>query len=238
MNINQNSYPQQYQTQFDYRDNFESEEEVFQSLFERFFFPGNIRTSKPRNRGSFPFPNNEQFGNRATANRKTLTQIIKCTLQDLYNGCEKLITLQEKIYDKNTNRLVTVKRQFPIQIKRAWKYGTKIKFPPSPSFPISAEFILQPEDDARNNNFSYFERNGNDLIWKCVISSKNAENGIIIKLPLLDGSTLVHNTTGEVIKNGMVKVFPQKGMPIPRSVDLNSGNVEYGNLIVKFIVNK
>ena len=155
--------------------------------------------------------------------RTTIERELEFTLEELYQGCQKKLrvkdTLQTRFGITQIEKIVT------LDIKPGWKEGTRITFKPTADFPIPVTFILK---EAKHR---YFERRGDDLRWRCRLTRKQVLNGVVIRIPLLDGTKLTFNSKEDEVRNGAKRVFKGLGMPKAKS-DLN----EHGDLIVKFEV--
>jgi DnaJ-class molecular chaperone len=151
----------------------------------------------------------------------------KCTLEELYQGCKKQIVVNCGT-GMHSRRRFNIPRQklFTIDVKKGWKAGTKIIYPPTSDFPRKTIFVLE------ENPHPLFKRSGDDLFWTCDVSKRHSNKGVIIKVPLLDGNVLQYNTKTDipVIKNDTVRAFPGRGMPITGRAG------KFGSLFVKFRV--
>jgi DnaJ-class molecular chaperone len=116
-----------------------------------------------------------------------------------------------------------VQREVVIEVKPGWKEGTKIKFTAIPSFPLTVVFVLNVQPHR------YLERIGNDLRYQCTLSRRQLEKGVSIKIPMIDGSVLVYNTTelSSSIKDGFSKVFPGLGMPASSKVPQRKQDIQH-----------
>ena len=161
---------------------------IFGSMFQN-IFSGLDSTSS---RGFSPFESS------APEIEKTLF----CTLEEVFRGCRKTLRLRDVILGEE------VQRDVVIDVKPGWKAGTRIKFSAIPSFPVTVVFVLQLLPH------SYLELSGLNLKYKCTLTSGQLQRGVSIKVPMIDGSVLVYNTSdlNAQIKNGTTKVFPQLGM--------------------------
>eukprot|EP01034_Spumella_vulgaris_P034346 gene34347-42359_t len=162
----------------------------------------------------------------------SVTIPVKCTLNDLYNGKTKNLKVSDSVTTTQKHPLdrqqhsVRIEKVFRVEIRPGYKTGTKIKFPPSDDFPKAVVFKI--EEVAHK----YFVRQGNDLKWKCKLTSRQVERGVLLKIPLLDGTTLTVDSKEYDIRHG-TKV-PFKGLGMPFSIRGIPGGK--GDLIVKFEV--
>ncbi|KAI5807486.1 DnaJ domain-containing protein [Peziza echinospora] len=101
---------------------------------------------------------------------------------------------------------------------------------PDLSGPVSAD----ARDDEPPTDGIFMRRRGKDLVWKEVLSLREALFGDWIRnITHLDGHLVrLGRKKGEVIQPGFVDVIPGEGMPIWNS---DSGD-EFGNLVVEYEV--
>lgn len=99
-----------------------------------------------------------------------------------------------------------------------------MKFPPSGGFP-GMIFVIQEKEHR------FLLREGNDLIYSCTISQKQAIKGAKLKIPLPDGELLSVTTSPDILPiiDGQNLVVPDKGMPI-------KGGPGRGNLKIVFAI--
>ena len=211
--------------------------DVINEMFEQFF-------TGPSSR-EFGF--NSKKGSDKYGRSGSVESIFYCSLEELYKGCKKKLKIRDQIELVDGN-IATIEKLVEVNIKPGWKEGTKINFPGTSDFPKSITLIL------KESKHRYFQRKGNDLQWVCKISKRQVKNGIIVSIPLLDGTKISFNTVGMSLRNGSKKIFKEMGMPIskksagieksrprPSSFFEESSTAErkdhyYGDLIVKFEV--
>jgi DnaJ homolog subfamily B member 4 len=172
---------------------------------------------------SFRSPFDEEddlYGEEASIPEK----LISCTLEDLYNGCQKSFRVRDVL--RVSGLSFPIERIFTINVAPGWRSGTKLAFSPSREYPKSIAFVIAEQ------KHRYFQRDGDNLIWRCKLNTKQVLNGVMIKLPLLNGSILNFDTKDIDIQSGFQKVFQGLGMPISQS---RGGG--YGDLVVIFEVN-
>lgn len=148
---------------------------------------------------------------------------ISCTLEELYNGCQKNLRVRDVL--RISGLSFPIERIFAINVAAGWRNGTKIVFNPTREYPKSIAFVITEQ------KHRYFQRIDDNLIWRCKLNTKQVLNGVMIKLPLLNGSILNFDTKDIDIQTGFQKVFKGLGMPISSS---RGGG--YGDLIVIFEV--
>lgn len=73
----------------------------------------------------------------------------------------------------------------------------------------------------------FLQHRGNDLYWKCKLTSRQAEKGAKLRLPLPDGSTLEVSSTKDTTSGEQMRVSG-RGMPMK--------NGEKGDVVIEFMV--
>ena len=185
--------------------------DVLNDLFGQFFNSGS------RSRSSFTSQKTAQ------APRNSIEREIEFSLEELYHGCKKKLRVKDTVQTRFG--ITPIEKVVLLEIKPGWKEGTRITFKPTEDFPIPVTFIVK---EAKHR---YFERKGDDLRWKCRLTKKQVINGVVIRIPLLDGTKLTFNSKEDEVRNGAKRVFKGLGMPKAKS-SLN----EHGDLVVKFEV--
>lgn len=150
---------------------------------------------------------------------KEVIHKLPCSLEDLYNGTTKKIKITRNINNRNETKVLE------IDIKPGWKKGTTIKFSNEGDQLINGQkqdiiFIIHEKQHP------WFNRNVNDLHYLAKLTSKQADKGVKITIPTLDGRHLTYQTD-ENIKSGSIKIFDGEGMP---SKENN------GDLIIKYTI--
>ena len=159
--------------------------------------------------------------------QKHYTRPVHCSLEDLCNGTTKKLKVSfpsiqsEKIYS--------------IKVQPGYKAGTKIKFPPSRS--VDANTGMEMEYPAitfviaeKKHPFLHHASGDDNLYWKCKLTSRQAERGAKLKLPLPDGSTLeVESKAGT--RSGEKMVVEGRGLTL-------KGGVAKGNVVIEFVVSQ
>jgi DnaJ-class molecular chaperone len=171
-------------------------------------FPGGFQFFFRNNGMKSPFFH--QSFHHQTRNSNNFVQIkqvnLILSLNELYTGCQKNM----KISDKNIEKIVT------INVKPGWKEGTKITFNLNN---YKFVFII------KEKKHTYYEREGDNLIWNCKLSKQQLLKDLKITLPSLkEGKFIFMLKSGEGIINRQ-KVLSNRGMPI-----LNTD--KFGDLIV------
>ncbi|KAL3798183.1 hypothetical protein HJC23_005744 [Cyclotella cryptica] len=144
---------------------------------------------------------------------KDYTRPIDCTLQELCLGCTKKLKVSfphvgEKIYT--------------VHIRPGWKGGTKIKFPAQPKDDGTSlgRGVQDGRDEGyyppitfvvREKEHPYLKRKGDDLHWKCTLTTRQSERGAKLRLPLPDGSVL-EVQSGAGTRSGETMTVSGRGM--------------------------
>ena len=110
-----------------------------------------------------------------------------------------------------------------IAVKRGWKAGTKITFDRDDGGKLT--FVLSEKPHG------WFQRRGNDLVWKCKLSARQVEKGVKLTIPMLDGEQLEVSTAPGEVHGGFAKRVVGKGMPI-------KGGPTRGDLIINFLIGR
>ena len=159
---------------------------------------------------------------------------VECTLEDLYHGKVKNLKVKDRFQVGNQQTML--EKVYKVDVQPGFKAGTKVKFAASQEFPKAVEFEI------REAPHKYFTRRGNDLLWTAKLTARQLEKGVVIRVPLLDGTTLTLDSKKYKISSGVDLPFPGKGMPISSKKSSSTarsttnGKVAYGDLIVHFEV--
>jgi len=159
-----------------------------QEMFNHFF---NMNINMTRST-IFTFNGNQM--NHHINMTKTIIYKLKCTLEDLYMGCEKKIQIDEKI--------------IVIDIKEGWKSGTKIVYEnitKENNININLEIIIQEVEH------KIYKRRGDDLLIIIPINLKDALIEGYVDIHALDNRILRINHT--LVSPNYFKVVKDEGMP-------------------------
>jgi DnaJ-class molecular chaperone len=150
--------------------------------------------------------------------QKSYTRNVYCSLEELATGATKRLRVGTAAAVEEEKELYT------IQLQPGWKSGTRVTFPPRPKNLNGRKmtFII------RERPHAFLKRRGNDLYYACTLTSRQAERGAKIKIPLPTGDTLELQTQAHT-QNGHVMTVPKRGMPI-------KGTTQRGNLKIEFKV--
>ena len=159
---------------------------------------------------------------------KKIEKKILCSLEELYNGVQKRLRLKDTIMLPHGSE--RIEKILTVDVKPGYKEGTKITYPPTRDFPKSITLII------KESTHRYLKRYGKyDLIWVCKLTQFQVNNGVIIKIPLLDGKKLTLSTKDIKITNGYRKRMIGFGMPT--SVK-DKSETSKGDLIIEFKISK
>lgn len=150
------------------------------------------------------------------------TRPVSCSLEDLCRGCTKKLKVS---YPSSGERVYTVR------IKPGWKDGTKIRFPASRSVDSStgAEVEHPPITFVvREKGHPFLRRDGDDLVWRCRLTLRQAERGAKLRLPLPDGTALEVESRAGIEKEGEKMRVEGRGMP--------SKGGGRGDVVIEFVV--
>lgn len=143
-----------------------------------------------------------------------ITQTIQCSLEELFHGATKKYRVRSR----------TREHTFSVVIRKGYKKGTKITYPPSPSFPIGVVFTLgEPKPHV------LFTQKADDLVLKkpVKIGREQKQSGGEISLPTIDGTTVVLKVEPGGVRNGVRRL---EGFGMPKSKSRGGGR---GDLVVK-----
>ncbi len=182
--------------------------------------------------GYNPFGTSRGGHTRQRRQMKPQTKDFYCTLGELsdFGGCIKKlkVSLPNGDIDPMTGEEELVEKIYTINVQPGWKDGTKIRFNASKDgmFP-PITFVL------RERKHKYIKRDGDDLVYRCTVTSRQAERGARLKIPLPDGETLELETKPDEIYESYVKRFHGKGMPI-RSGSKTTYQRQRGDFRIEF----
>ncbi len=163
--------------------------------------------------GYHPFGTSRGGHTRQQRQMKPQTKDFYCTLAELsdFNGCIKKlkVSLPTGDIDPMTGEEELVEKIYTISVQPGWKDGTKVRFKASKdgTFP-PITFVL------RERKHKYILRDGDDLVYRCTVTTRQAEKGARLKIPLPDGEILELETKPDEIHESYVKKFHGKGMPV------------------------
>jgi DnaJ-class molecular chaperone len=153
---------------------------------------------------------------------------VYCSLEDLCNGTTKKL--------KVSFPSIQSEKIFTIKVQPGYKSGTKIKFPPSRSVdPNTGTEVEYPAITfvitEKKHPFLKHTVGDDNLYWKCKLTSRQAERGAKLKLPLPDGTTLeVESKPGT--RSGEQMIVEGRGMTLRGG----AGGVRKGNVVIDFVV--
>lgn len=163
---------------------------------------------------------------------KPQTKEFYCTLGELsdMSGTSKMLKVTMPHTDPMTGQQTKREKIYNIDVKPGWKEGTKIRYKATKDgiFPPMT-FVL------KEKKHKYISRRGDDLVYKCAVTERQAEKGAKLRIPLPDGELLELETKPDEIQENYVKRIHGKGMPI-RSAEMNSG--KRGDFVIEFRIRK
>ncbi|KJP86714.1 hypothetical protein AK88_03626 [Plasmodium fragile] len=149
------------------------------------------------------------------------------SLEELYRGCKKKLKITRKRFKGNESydddKVVT------IDVKAGWNEGTTITFygegdQSSPSLePGDLIFKVEIKEHDR------FVREGNDLIYKCLVPLDKALTGFQFSLESLDNRE-INVVIDDIVTPNSRRMIPKEGMPSSKNPS------KRGDLIIEFEV--
>lgn len=189
--------------------------DVLNDMFGQFFPASSSSQGMGRGRGGFPqsgFSRHESSSreySRRFQNNEPIELQLSVTLEDLYQGTKKNLKVVDEIFVNG--RRVAIERVLSVDIQPGWRDKTRLTFNPIESFPKPIIFTINEV------KHKFYERHGDNLIWRCRLTKRQIKNGVLIKLPLLDGDVISFDTKEMEIKYGYKKIFYGYGMPISKA---------------------
>lgn len=170
-------------------------------------------------------------GSRSRAQQDPLRPQMKefyCTLGELsdMNGCTKKLKVTVPCTDPMTGQQNDRDKVYTLDILPGWKEGTKIHFKATRDgyFPPMT-FVL------KEKQHKYIKRQGDDLIYQCEVTNRQAEKGSKLRIPLPAGEVLEVQTAPDEIYDNYVKKVKGKGMPKRQS---DGDRNERGDFLIVF----
>ena len=169
---------------------------------------------------------------RNTSNSKAyFTRPVSCSLEELAMGATKRLRVKHPVkrvdpWTGQEESSTVEARVYEVTLKKGWKAGTRIKYPPKDGFP-GMIFVVEEEVHP------YLERHGNDLVFRCAVSEKQSNEGakVTIPLPTKERFQMTVEDAELPIEDGRTMRVVGKGMPI-------KGGPQRGDLLVVFSVAK
>ncbi|PRP83625.1 DnaJ-like protein subfamily b member 13 [Planoprotostelium fungivorum] len=160
---------------------------------------------------------------------KTFSCELSCTLEELYTGILKKVTvtkvMRSSCSDANVMQGDGSSKQLSVVVKKGYKDGTSLNFP-------KEEITLIIEEQKH----STFERRRDDLYYKANVSLEEALTGTTINLKTLDGRAL-RIAVNDIVKPDSIKKVVGEGMPVlASSVSVDKEQDERGDLYIQFCV--
>mmetsp|Transcript_98902 Transcript_98902/g.176210 ORF Transcript_98902/g.176210 Transcript_98902/m.176210 type:complete len:339 (-) Transcript_98902:353-1369(-) len=156
----------------------------------------------------------------------TVKTALKCTLEELYNGCQKRLKITRKKLNPDGRSTRLDEKILEVNVKPGWKKGTTITFPNEGDegpgiLPADIQFSIAEKAHER------FTREGNNLVHRARITLAQALTDCSVEVKTLDGRML-SIACNEVIQPNTVKVVRGEGMPISKAPKTR------GDLHIKF----
>lgn len=177
--------------------------------------------------GGFPGMARQRRSANSPCNKPdVVTHNLSCTLEELYKGSSRNLKVTRELMDAQSGRMVKAQKVLHVDVGKGWKEGTKVTF--------KGEGDERPGKPAQDIVFvvkqkahSYLERKGNDLHFNAAITVAQAEKGVKVTVPTLDGRKVqVQQAPG--IKDRQSACVKGEGMPC------KAGG--HGDLVVNFRV--
>ena len=161
---------------------------------------------------------------------------LPCTLEELYNGCIKIITYSKNTLNYDTRTTSIKETSIKVEILPGFGKGTELKYPlkgnESPGRKNS-DLIVKIKEIPHQT----FKRvNKNDLLYTHKIGLRDALNSTPVIFNHLDGRVL-NISIDEIISPDTVKVVKNEGMPIideERPIESITIDCKKGDLYIKF----
>eukprot|EP01031_Cornospumella_fuschlensis_P036169 gene36170-43867_t len=156
--------------------------------------------------------------------KRSITVKLQVTLEDLFFGKTKNLKVTDSIA-VDSMRSYPIEKVFNVKVDASHKNKSKIRFDKSEDFPKDVVFEIEELPH------KVFSRSGQyDLVWKKALKQRQVQNGVMVKVPLMDGNEMLIDTKDYKISHNVKIPFKGHGLPIP------NGHGKKGNLIVQFEV--
>ncbi|XP_059435240.1 uncharacterized protein LOC132168159 [Corylus avellana] len=166
---------------------------------------------------------------QSTARRKppAVEKKLKCTLEELSEGCVKKIMITRDVITNN-GIIIQEEEIVKIKVKPGWREGTKVTFEgkgdEKPGY-LPADIIFSIDEKTH----PLFRRKGDDLEIGIEIPLVKALTGCSVPVPLLGGEKMTLSFD-DIIYPGYEKVIRGQGMPISKE------RGRRGDLRIKFLL--
>lgn len=156
-----------------------------------------------------------------------VTSPLPCSLEELFNGCTKRISISRKRYDAE-GVLVDEGKELVVRVRPGWKEGTKITFPSEGDegpniIPSDLVFVV------KEATHTVFRREGSNLVVVSSISLADALTDCTLSIPTLDGRTL-SLPCPEIVSPSYERILVGEGMPLSKKPG------QRGDLILRFSI--
>lgn len=139
---------------------------------------------------------------------------VEVTLEDLYKGRVKKMKVSDDLISPKTGRKMKFEKVFPVAIEAGMKPGSIITFDADDEFPRKIQFEVV---ELPHSQFKRSSKNPLDVIWKCNLSKRQIEKGVMVTVPLLDGRSLMIDTKDYNIRTAGSTSIPLEGYGLPAS---------------------
>ncbi|XP_076006775.1 dnaJ homolog subfamily B member 5 [Genypterus blacodes] len=204
------------------------DEDPFPPFGRPFAYPGGVYNGFPPEGRRRKGTHSERLGAGRKRQDPPVVHELKVSLEEIFHGCTKRMKITRRRLNPDGRSMRTEDKILNIIIKKGWKEGTKITFPKEgdetpENIPADIAFVL------KDKGHVHFKRDGANIVYKCVISLKEALCGCSVSIPTLD-KRVIPLPCNEIIKPGTMKRLRGEGLPLPKSP------VQRGDLIVEFSV--
>jgi DnaJ-class molecular chaperone len=159
-----------------------------------------------------------------------LKVVVRCSLEDLYNGCCKKVDFVRKVLNDDKSTLRDEDSSKVINVRRGMTHGQELRF----RFEGDMDLHYPPSDlvfVVEQVKHSKFKRNGKDLLVKIKITLVECIRALPVHISTLDGRTLTISFQ-EIVSPDTVKVVQDEGMPVDSLQEVK----QFGQLEIRFDV--
>lgn len=120
------------------------------------------------------------FGGRPQPSA-TLEATLEVSLEELYSGATKIVTVPHRIRVSGSPIAYTYKHTYTVTLKPGWKDGTSLKYPAQEITlnQIGATRLPPVSLKLKTRPHNYFERVGDDLIIKVILRASQVESFLL-----------------------------------------------------------
>eukprot|EP00366_Plasmodium_knowlesi_P003018 XP_002260515.1 DNAJ like protein, putative [Plasmodium knowlesi strain H] len=173
-------------------------------------------------------PSGTSAGKRSDSYKSESYEVsLLLSLEELYNGCKKKLKITRKrfngIQSYDDDKLVT------IDVQAGWNDGTTITFYGEGD---QSSPLLEPGDlifKVETKEHDRFEREGNNLVYKCHVPLDKALTGFQFTVKSLDNRE-INIRVDDIVTPNSRRMIPKEGMPYSKNPS------KRGDLIIEFEV--